>query len=293
MDNGIPLAPTDNKLKRKREGTDEPRKDAKLQEYLEVMQPPSKSKTWANEDNSVTRTSTAAHVEVSNLENQDGQSDEEYKKVSTQFRQRRADPEPREHSKLTKPLVSTPNEYRSEAPASSHTYSLPVQPTSSAEFDREGLEGPIAATDADWLRTRTSRLLGLADNDEDLNRSAAEHSALPSPEEQFPVDQSEETPAPDAESKGNQEYMPEVFPLSLNDSNVAAIEVSGRLFVRNLPYSAGEDDLRHFFSSTGDLEEVRLPSITSSAVCFCSRSVMNTLIGTAYALQVMLPKRVF
>ena len=42
------------------------------------------------------------------------------------------------------------------------------------------------------------------------------------------------------------------------DANVAAIELTGRLFVRNLPYSTGEDELRQLFSSTGQLEEVRI-----------------------------------
>ncbi|KAI9872980.1 MAG: Multiple RNA-binding domain-containing protein 1 [Pleopsidium flavum] len=260
VDNRTPLAPTDNKLKRKREATDEPRKDAKLQEYLEVMQPPSKSKSWANEDNSGARTTTAAHIEAPDLGVQNGQPNERFEKVLKRSRPRSPNSESQEHPKLIKPLACPLDEHRLKAPAALHIDTLPVHPMPSPESDRDGEEAPKAASDADWLRTRTSRLLGLTDNDEDLNQTAvAEPSALPSPEAQLVVDHAEEFPTSNAEPEGNEEAMFELAPLTLIDSNFAAIELSGRLFVRNLPYEAEEEDLRQFFSSTGDLEEVHLP----------------------------------
>jgi RNA recognition motif-containing protein len=38
---------------------------------------------------------------------------------------------------------------------------------------------------------------------------------------------------------------------------IDAIKENGRLFVRNLPYTASEDDLRELFAVYGTLEEVR------------------------------------
>lgn len=280
------LAPAENKLKRKRDDADQSRKDVKLQEYLEVMQPPSKSKTWANEDISGSKTPTVAHLGGPPKE-QDGESDEEYQKVSKQYRHGKTNPEPRENSKNPKlPIPNTPDEFHSEAPAPSHIESLPANPTVPAEFPQEVEEG-IVSTDTDWLRTRTSRLLGLTDNEEDLNRGARERSAPPNPEAQVMTVQSETSPVPEVETTRDQEPRPGVSPIA--DGNLAAIELSGRLFIRNLPYSTLEDDLREFFSAVGGLDEVR--QFLHST--FHLPSMMNNLIGTAYALHVMLPQRVF
>jgi multiple RNA-binding domain-containing protein 1 len=43
------------------------------------------------------------------------------------------------------------------------------------------------------------------------------------------------------------------------DATMDAIRESGRLFVRNLPYTATEDDLRTHFEKYGTLEEVCIP----------------------------------
>jgi multiple RNA-binding domain-containing protein 1 len=64
------------------------------------------------------------------------------------------------------------------------------------------------------------------------------------------------------------------------DPTIEAIKSNGRLFVRNLPYSASEDDLRRHFEPFGPLEEVR---ISPFSLVISVHFMMNIQIGTAYA----------
>jgi len=65
------------------------------------------------------------------------------------------------------------------------------------------------------------------------------------------------------------------------DPIIEAIKTNGRLFVRNLPYTATEDDLREHFQPFGALEEVRLE--ISYFLFGLFSFMMNIQIGTAYA----------
>ena len=63
-------------------------------------------------------------------------------------------------------------------------------------------------------------------------------------------------------SEGNKaEEIPFIEPQEENEDEkidpvIEAIQANGRLFVRNLPYTATEDDLRKHFEPYGALEEV-------------------------------------
>ena len=100
-------------------------------------------------------------------------------------------------------------------------------------------------TDNDWLRAKTSRILDLVD-EAPLNA----RSAGAGPEERK------------AESAANQDVERSDLPdLSTNldpPATHGSLSSSGRLFVRNLPYSATESDIESLFSKYGRLEEVRL-----------------------------------
>ena len=67
-------------------------------------------------------------------------------------------------------------------------------------------------------------------------------------------------------------------PAPAGDDTEEQIKKSGRLFVRNLPYTATEDDLKAHFEKYGVLEEV---CYTDFLLHFAF--VMNIQIGTAYA----------
>jgi multiple RNA-binding domain-containing protein 1 len=110
-------------------------------------------------------------------------------------------------------------------------------------------------TDSDWLRGKTSRTLDLQDPDaEALLPQAAQQLPSPVSPDRSPL------PEPRAEGDG-----------LLQDPNQSAnlLEVpNGRLFVRNLPFSAREDDLEQLFATFGKLEEVSNSLFCQFLSCF-------------------------
>lgn len=123
------------------------------------------------------------------------------------------------------------------------------QPIISAEAVAEPLVPN--ATDDDWLRSRTNRLLDLMDPEDIVGGRIGgstsqniEAVAETSASVEGPVNLDEET----IEEEQEEEEKP--------DPTIEAIKSNGRLFVRNLPYSASEDDLRQHFEPYGALEEV-------------------------------------
>lgn len=119
----------------------------------------------------------------------------------------------------------------------------------------EDRKDPTAeATDHDWLRSRTSRLLDLVDPD-DLTTDG-----MPRPEDGAPTQ--------DMEAEGKTAHSSDEMthdaadgvtgpPPDTGEDAADAISRTSRLFVRNLPYSATEDDVRDTFEKFGALQEVR------------------------------------
>jgi multiple RNA-binding domain-containing protein 1 len=123
-------------------------------------------------------------------------------------------------------------------------------------------EAEPAQSDTDWLRSRTSRLLGLLDedeeeqymskqNDENTSKSPIQQTMNSEPQQASEI-ASDEAPSPEKQQEDD-------TPVNADEQ---AIRKSKRLFLRNLPYSVTEDDLREQFEPFGDLEEVR------STLCF-------------------------
>ncbi|KAL8948498.1 MAG: hypothetical protein Q9222_005317 [Ikaeria aurantiellina] len=240
-------------LKRKREDEARSEKDSKLQEYLQVMQPTSRSRTWANED-----------LTVEKPEKQD----EEPHKPS----------EPRvwdemdlvvNHQDLAK---KRPKIYREAEPSDDKTSeniaSAKAGPTS-VESDAviehgtkiKDIDAPVA-TDDDWLRSRTSRLLGLMDGDEDLtphepaeNKDTLENEAAGDADDPASPDLSEVSHQVDS---GEDQGTPNING-STNQPNETT-QGASRLFVRNLPYTATVDEIRQHFERLRDnhIEEIHV-----------------------------------
>ncbi len=218
--------------KRKRSDVDE--SDPKLKEFLEVMQPASKLKTLTKsmEDESMMEPPT----KVQALEIPEGESDGEYETV------------PKKSRKQSPPRIAV-----SPAPApalSEQSISSEVQ-----------VADPTApnATDDDWLRSRTNRLLDLMDPEDIVGGTmpnSTTQNIQPVAETRVsvdePVDPDDKPPEETLEGEKEQE---EEKP----DPTLEAIKTNGRLFVRNLPYSTSEDDLRKHFEPFGSLEEVCVP----------------------------------
>jgi multiple RNA-binding domain-containing protein 1 len=133
--------------------------------------------------------------------------------------------------------------------------STDLAPTVDAEFagflsdDNESTtDDAESATNAvsndDWLRGKTSRTLDL-EIPEDKARKSQPVQQLPSPVSPEPALLPATTEAPKGDDVGRQ-------------SIVSSADVpNGRLFVRNLAFSAGEGDLEALFATFGKLEEVR------------------------------------
>lgn len=130
-------------------------------------------------------------------------------------------------------------------------------------------------SDMDWMRSRTSRLLGLVEDDD-------EESPMPQSRRDIEIDVHQgsvgDTLTDDVSDSRNTALHPElVVDAGIGNVEDETISDSGRLFLRNLVFSVTEDEIKELFESDGDVEEV---GIYRSLIP--QRYVMIFLIGTAY-----------
>ncbi|CAG8953103.1 hypothetical protein HYFRA_00003300 [Hymenoscyphus fraxineus] len=214
--------------KRKRSDVDEV--DPKLQEFLEVMQPASKTKKWptGTADDGMQEPPT----KIQAIEVPEAESDDDYESV------------PKKARKSSPPKEASP------------VAAVPIEELK--QTDEPMPDVAVGATDDDWLRSRTNRLLDLMDPDDiaptqtgtvDLTNAVpvVEPIAEPSPSIEEPLQDIDEIMQVDEVEEEKSDPILE-----------AISAANGRLFVRNLPYTATEDDLRKHFEPYGSLEEVHL-----------------------------------
>lgn len=236
------------------------------------MQPASKSSLWnaktAHQDGT-----EEPPMKMQAIELPEAESDEEYEAV----------PKKSKKEKSPQPAV---------VPA---TTPAPVEIAAAVEpepmegvVDSEPVNG-VAATDDDWLRSRTNRLLDLMDpNQIAATTGATSTSAMPSQAVTGVV--TETLALAHEEPQAETSHEPENGDSStadFTDPTIEAIKENGRLFVRNLPYTATEDDLREHFAVYGVLEEVRA-KFTMSFFLVLNGFMMNIQIGTTYAYKHMM-----
>lgn len=180
----------------------------------------------------------------------EGESDDEYQDVpKRQDKQRKVDHTTTEVAqgapRTASALVATPKA------------EVPMEIDAAGNAPAPASEGPVDVandgTDDDWLRSRTNRLLDLVDPD-DLppaqpyqanGASDQSHGTDGDIQEPAPGDVAAGTPQAPATSSGP------------NESPAEAISRTSRLFVRNLPYTATEEDLHECFEKFGHIDEVR------------------------------------
>ena len=113
---------------------------------------------------------------------------------------------------------------------------------------------PNTSNDTDWLRSRTSRVLDLLEQDDLslLNSSQAGHGSInenkaSQEEEEHTTDRIDESAKDDRETsaqehKANDDVTSRASKTTLQPN---------RLFLRNLPYTATDDDIQQYFESQG------------------------------------------
>lgn len=278
----------DNAKKRKREAVDE--SDPKLKEFLKVMQPSGRS--IHDTDFQVTEERPAKIKAVAVPENE---SDDEYEHVPA--KRKLAAPQVRNEDKLATalPVVS------STAPAAK------AEAQDEQHGDADGDAGmtevpstaPVAsATDDDWLRTRTNRLLDLVDDPDEMllqpsktSQSAVAGAPPVQPPSAVVVDATDTEAVVPPVAQPEQEPTEDLATVRApDDDDLERIRKTGRLFVRNLPYTATADALRIHFEQWGDVEEVSSSShffllLLVGKVSFLlpARFHDESQIGTAYA----------
>lgn len=262
--------------KRKRDdlGTED-HKDRKLQEFLAVMQPPSKSKSWANDDSAKIKT-RAENTSSPSIQVAEARNDAEYSHVPV------------------KPKITSVNQ-EADSPEDAKFAAI-----SGAQFSpnthllatlQVAEEAAQPSTDEAWLRSRTSRLLGLEETEDPPDQPVsdeveeADRYTSPKKQSQKPSAGQDITTEATAENRDS-------TAISLVDPGNNDKSASERLFIRNLSYETTEEDLRRHFEIHGTITGVRL-SLLAIGFFVCFDPVMNILIGTAYTMYVMLPGRVF
>jgi len=139
---------------------------------------------------------------------------------------------------------------------------------------KESAEAQGDKSDMDWMRSRTSRLLGLVeddDDDDDEERpitqqiSGGKPAVTSTPTAALAVNDTSDSRNkvlhPTEDSSQEEETA---------EAEDDAILGSGRLFLRNLAYSVTEEEIRELLAPDGDIQEVRVhnPSvIISSTLC--------------------------
>ncbi|KAF7713794.1 Uncharacterized protein PECH_002748 [Penicillium ucsense] len=240
----------ENVLKRKREA-DAQRQDPKLQEYLALTQA-SKTRTWANDD--TTAMALAAEQAATPTYSQIPESRPTEELPSQPKKARVQEPvnqvEDRQVEIPEKVDSEGSPEETSEQPDESHSASGEAAPVS----------------DSDWLRSKTSRLLGLLDEEEqaDFDQQKATRPA------ESPVSEQEESrttvfdagiqPQPERQDISMQDAdtgEPSPEP-GKTDPNVELIRDSARLFLRNLAYDITDADLEPIFAPFGKLDEIHV-----------------------------------
>ena len=211
------------------------------------MQPPSKAKTWKNEQTQDVDEAMPLVEDVTHgAEPPEGGSDDEYQVVSKKSK-RALEPSKKPARDSGRPVA---NSEHAQPPENQQKPEEDVR--NAAEATEESIPSGGPVSDADWLRSRTSRLLGLEDDkDESAKPPVEDEDGLPSDDVQR-----KDTPK-SPEPRGDEHNGQDVDEEGQGDTDENAAPATGRLFLRNLSYDVSEDDLRSRFQSFGSLQEVR------------------------------------
>ncbi|KAI3864260.1 hypothetical protein MKX03_006093 [Papaver bracteatum] len=211
--------------------------DPQLREFLEVMQPRSKTKLWGNDTLGSTLVDQNAKGVVE-------------KASSDKLNKKRSDP-----SKVKLDKHDKKENGPSDDSANKETLDLPkTEDISDMDYFKSKVKKDWSDSDSDSSSgsesedgpnndAETGRIVYAEEPSDDHNREASQEN----------MEEEEGSPGgSDGEIDGTDN------PSSVLDDAKKQILEAGRLFVRNLPYTASEEDLTEIFSKFGDISEVHL-----------------------------------
>ena len=158
----------------------------------------------------------------------------------------------------TEQIIPTSEEGENESHSPNQKDGVDAANSVTAAKHNHELQQRRQASDSDWLRSRTSRVLDLI-NDEELNKVPNDESQGPMEDSSSPVvahEMNAQTPAEEPRSALEQSG-------TVPRPVYAASSDPRRLFVRNLSYETTEAGLENLFQDFGAIEEVcRLPTLS-------------------------------
>ena len=201
-------------------------KDPKLQEFLALMQPRHKKAVWANDDDvqeqgvSVKNLDPGKNIMVDAV----NESDDEYEEIA-----------------------GGEDDREEEG----------VQEDGERKVDEMVINASVS--DMDYLKSRMKAEFSDDDEDEDeedMEGEEPEESGEDDDEEEEEAEKSEGPSGTPGEAlEGHASIPPNE---AENNDPLEIIRQTSRLFARNLPYSANEEDVQSFFEKYGDLENVHI-----------------------------------
>ncbi|KAJ1910831.1 Multiple RNA-binding domain-containing protein 1 [Tieghemiomyces parasiticus] len=301
--------------------------DPSFQEFAHVMQPRTKTKTWANDDLPASKAKAAvpkvsaqvlavpnrkpggAGLTVTKTHVTFKDSDDEYEDLP--------DPAPRPTATDPVKAAAAPTKNTKEDSASSGNDSSEEETSgsdSSDDDDSDGDAGPktAAVSDLDWLKSRMKDTEIVADetaeqasDESDSSSSDSGSSGTESSDSDAEDDEAGEgVGAADNDTEGQTiaEAPLSAAAAALNMSTTTGsldtkapgydpkelILETGRLFIRNLSYTCTEEDIRKLFETYGPLSEIHMPITLDTKQCKGFAYVLYLLPEHAYkAFQAM------
>ncbi|KAF4446280.1 hypothetical protein F53441_10082 [Fusarium austroafricanum] len=276
---------SDSSLRKRKRDEPQPA-DPKLREFLHVMK---EGREGALDDGVHGGIGDGVSAVAANAVPEE-ESDDEYEQIPTRREKQRRIESPEKPlvsrslpSQLKEARVVSDVQMETETPAGD-------EPVESQEATQSNLEQQeVVAEDDDWLRSRTNRLLDLVDPD-DLERTPAQGPSTTETDHAEGGDDMELTPVdpPAADDVATRETAIEASGGEpAKDDSLESIRRTSRLFVRNLPYTATEEDLREGFERFGTIEEVHLPVSKSGTSKGFALILFTDPSGAVEAFQAM------
>ncbi|KIL94757.1 hypothetical protein FAVG1_01688 [Fusarium avenaceum] len=273
----------DSSLKKRKR--DEPQAaDPKLREFLHVMK---EGREGAMDDGVRGGMGDGVAAVATNAVPEE-ESDDEYEQIpARKEKQRRVDSPEKSLASGSLSLQLKEENVVSDAKAQAPAVEGSAESKEATKPNAETQEA--VPEDDDWLRSRTNRLLDLVDPD-DLERTPVQGPSTTETDHAEGGDAMEITPAdpPAASDVSIVETTVEVLGNEpAKDDTLESIRRTSRLFVRNLPYTATQEDLRAAFEQFGTLEEVHLPVSNSGTSKGFALILFTEPSGAVEAFQAM------